>query len=231
MQNIALRRGVPHPRDVTVIACGAGRRRRPAAIPSGRVACAGYAQTPAAPRTRADARNACGSHGPGLSLPDPPNPRPARYTAVAATQTASGTRRRAVAHGHANASATRAGGIPPFVMPVADCAATWRASGHPFLLPVRFPSPQVPSAPSKRYSSHMSYSCSTLLILWTAVSISSSQMWWRSIPSSPLGASSLSSRQREHMKRQRKTRISHLRLSLQPPLPPTRQRVIVPVSS
>jgi hypothetical protein len=64
------------------------------------------------------ARIACGSHGPGLSLPDPPNPRPARYTAVAATHAASGTRRRAVAHGHANASATRGGGIPPLSCPL-----------------------------------------------------------------------------------------------------------------
>ena len=72
-RKIAARRGDPHPRAVKVIACGAARRRRPAAIPSGRGRLRGYAQTPAAPPAHALTRGtpaaARGRDFPSRTLP------------------------------------------------------------------------------------------------------------------------------------------------------------------
>jgi len=147
-QKIAARRGDPHPRAVMVIACGAARRRRPAAIPSGRGRLRGIrADSGGSPHTRISADRLrqpwAGPFPPGPSQSKAGtihrrcrhscrirNPMPRRCTR--SRQRFGYSRRRDTA----------------FVMPVADGAATWQASGHPSLLPGRLDVPQVPSAPS-----------------------------------------------------------------------------------
>ncbi len=122
------RHGTPHTRAVAVIACGAARRRRRAAIPSGADGRASTRASAAPPHKKSGAGAVSADldssyqkkpvridpHPGAMAGPFPPGPsqpRPARYTAVATTHALVRHLRRAAAHGHANASTTRDGGI------------------------------------------------------------------------------------------------------------------------